>query len=244
MSPSSQKRQDGRFSGELRPFKVTWEPMGFALSSLIVHTGRTSVLCSVCLEDGVPGWRMGKGKGWLSAEYRLLPGSTPQRQKRETLKLSGRTQEIQRLIGRSLRSVLDMTLLGERTFLIDCDVIQADAGTRTAAITGSWIALQSGVLRLIEQGKLIDNPIKAQVAAVSVGLLGETPLLDLDYSEDSNADVDLNVVMDSFGRFLELQGTAEGKPFTREQLIKLLDIAEPGIQYLHEAQLLALQNKN
>ena len=141
MSQSPEQRTDGRRQQQLRPFSVTWNPMGFALSSLVVHTGRTAVLCSVCLEDKVPRWRKGEGLGWLSAEYRLLPGSTPQRQSRELMKLSGRTQEIQRLIGRSLRAVIDMERLGERTLLIDCDVIQADAGTRTASITGAWLCL-------------------------------------------------------------------------------------------------------
>ena len=146
MSQSPEQRTGGRRPEQLRPFSVTWNPMGFALSSLVVHTGRTAVLCSVCLEDKVPRWRKGEGLGWLSAEYRLLPGSTPQRQSRELMKLSGRTQEIQRLIGRSLRAVIDMERLGERTLLIDCDVIQADAGTRTASITGAWLALDQACL--------------------------------------------------------------------------------------------------
>jgi len=215
--------------------------MGFALASVIVRTGRTAVLCSVCREEGVPRWRQGDGKGWLSAEYRLLPGSTPQRQGRELLKLSGRTQEIQRLIGRSLRAALDMEALGENTLLIDCDVIQADAGTRTAAITGAWIALQQGCERLLEQGQIDRNPVRHQVAAVSVGLIDGQPLLDLDYSEDSRADVDLNVVMDGDGRLLELQGTAEGAPFSRSALNALLDLAEPGLQELMAAQRDALK---
>ena len=210
--------------------------MGFALSSLIVHTGRTAVLCSVCLEDSVPRWRKGEGLGWLSAEYRLLPGSTPQRQGRELMKLSGRTQEIQRLIGRSLRGVVDMERLGERSLLIDCDVIQADAGTRTAAITGAWLALRSACDRLLDQGLITQTPLLQQVAAVSVGLVGGQPLLDLDYSEDSVAEVDLNVVQAGDGRLLEIQGTAEGAPFSREQLDVLLDLAQPGLETLMAAQ--------
>ncbi len=243
MTSAAPLRSDGRKANELRPFEISWDPMGFALSSVIIRTGRTSVICSLSLDERIPQWREGQGQGWLSAEYRLLPGSTPKRQKRELLKLSGRTQEIQRLIGRSLRAVLDMSALGERTLLIDCDVIQADAGTRTAAITGAWIALFRGCDRLLDKGLLTNHPVKGQVAAVSVGLKSGSPLLDLDYSEDSSADVDLNVVMDSDGRFLEIQGTAEGAPFSREKLNDLLDFAEPGLKSLHEAQRLILNQK-
>lgn len=244
MSQSPEQRTDGRRPQQLRPFSVTWNPMGFALSSLVVHTGRTAVLCSVCLEDKVPRWRKGEGLGWLSAEYRLLPGSTPQRQSRELMKLSGRTQEIQRLIGRSLRAVIDMERLGERTLLIDCDVIQADAGTRTASITGAWMALQLACDRLIAQGVLEHQPIENQVAAVSVGLVEGRPLLDLDYSEDSRADVDLNVVTSGDGKLLEIQGTAEGAPFSRGQLNALLDLAEPGLDALRAAQTHALNSRS
>ncbi len=232
----NQLRADGRLPESLRPFKITWDPMGFALSSLIVCTGRTAVLCSVSLKEGVPRWREGKGQGWLSAEYRLLPGSTPQRQQRELLKLSGRTQEIQRLIGRSLRSVIDMDALGERTLLVDCDVIQADAGTRTAAINGAWMAIYRGCESLVQEGLLTKQPVTGQVAAVSVGLIDGNAFLDLDYSEDSRADVDLNVVMAANDSLLELQGTAERAPFNRTQLNKMLDLAEGGIQQLHASQ--------
>ena len=214
--------------------------MGFALSSLIVRTGQTAVLCSVCLDDSVPRWRQGAGLGWVSAEYRLLPGSTPQRQKRELLKLSGRTQEIQRLIGRSLRAVLDMEALGERTLLIDCDVIQADAGTRTASVTGAWLAVRQATHLLMEQDLIDRDPIRQQLAAVSVGLVNGQPLLDLNYSEDSQAEVDLNVVMAADGQLLEIQGTAEGAPFNRQQLNQLLDLAEPGIRDLMVEQKQAL----
>jgi ribonuclease PH len=236
-------RHDGRHAAALRPFAIEWDPMGFAISSLIVRTGRTAVLCSVSHEQGVPRWRQGEGKGWLSAEYRLLPGSTPERQNRELLKLSGRTQEIQRLIGRSLRACLDMEALGENTLLIDCDVIQADAGTRTASITGAWIALQHACNQLLTNGVITRQPVRQQVAAVSVGLVQGTPLLDLDYSEDSRADVDLNVVMDGEGRLLELQGTAEGAPFSRSALNGLLDLAEPGLTELMQHQRSALNQR-
>ena len=241
MSQSPEQRTDGRRPQQLRPFSVTWNPMGFALSSLVVHTGRTAVLCSVCLEDKVPRWRKGEGLGWLSAEYRLLPGSTPQRQSRELMKLSGRTQEIQRLIGRSLRAVIDMERLGERTLLIDCDVIQADAGTRTASITGAWLALDQACRSLVDQGVLEQSPLIDQVAAVSVGLVDGQALLDLDYSEDSRAEVDLNVVMNQELHLLEIQGTAEGAPFSRQQLSSLVDLAEAGIQQLQAAQTKALE---
>jgi len=240
MGPSTPSRADGRGPADLRPFSVEWDPMTFALSSLIVRTGRTAVLCSVSIDDNVPRWRKGQGVGWLSAEYRLLPGSTPQRQSRELMKLSGRTQEIQRLIGRSLRAVLDMEALGERTLLIDCDVIQADAGTRTAAITGAWVALRRACDRLIADGVLERDPIHQQLAAVSVGLVDGTLLLDLDYSEDSRADVDLNVVCTGSSQLLEIQGTAEGSPFSRGQLDAMLDLAQAGLQQLMQGQQQAL----
>ena len=244
MVDPSETRADGRRPDSLRPFEVSWDPMGFALSSLIVRTGRTAVLCSVCLEESVPRWRKGNGLGWISAEYRLLPGSTPQRQSRELLKLSGRTQEIQRLIGRSLRAAVDLEALGERSLLIDCDVVQADAGTRTASVTGAWMALQLACDRLIAQGVLERQPIRSQVAAVSVGLLEGRPLLDLDYSEDSQADVDLNVVASGDGSLLEIQGTAEGAPFSRGQLNVLLDLAQPGLDALLAAQSNALSSRS
>jgi ribonuclease PH len=206
----------------------------------LIATGQTRVLCSVCLQEEVPRWRRGSGSGWLSAEYRLLPASTPSRQSRELMKLSGRTQEIQRLIGRSLRAALDLEALGERTLLVDCDVLQADAGTRTASITGAWVALAAAIARLQRQQLLTSSPLKHQVAAISVGLVAGEALLDLDYSEDSRADVDLNVVMDDQLRLLEIQGTAEGAPFSRSQLNSLLDLADGGIHSLQQAQRQAL----
>ncbi|MEY4359117.1 MAG: hypothetical protein RLZZ631_603 [Cyanobacteriota bacterium] len=234
-------RTDGRTSSELRPARFSWDPMGFALSSVTVNTGRTAVICSVCLEESVPKWRQGSGKGWLSADYRLLPASTPSRQPRELMKLSGRTQEIQRLIARSLRACLDLEALGERSLHIDCDVLQADAGTRTASITGAWAALALGLRRLEARGVLAASPLRSQVAAVSVGLVDGRALLDLDYSEDSRAEVDLNVVMNDQGQLLEVQGTAEGAPFSRQQLNQLLDLAETGLTQLRQSQLLALE---
>ncbi len=233
-------RSDGRRADELRPVGLEWDPMGFALSSVFFSAGRTRVLCSVCLDPEVPRWRRGSGSGWLSTEYRLLPASTPSRQGRELMKLSGRTQEIQRLIGRSLRASLDLAALGERTLLVDCDVLQADAGTRTASITGAWVALAAALERLQQQGVLEASPLRQQVSAVSVGLVDGVALLDLDYSEDSRAEVDLNVVMDEQGRLLEIQGTAEGAPFPRARLDALLDLAEPGLRALQEAQRQAL----
>jgi ribonuclease PH len=233
-------RADGRLPVQLRPLAFHWDPASFALSALTVHAGRTRVLCSVSLEEQVPGWRRGSGSGWLSAEYRLLPASTPTRQPRELLKLSGRTQEIQRLIGRSLRACLDLTLLGERTLLVDCDVLQADAGTRTAAITGAWVALAASLEMLQRSGRLGRSPLRQQVGAISVGVVMGELLLDLDYSEDSRAEVDLNVVMDDHGQLLEIQGTAEGQPFSRLQLEGLLDLACGGITQLQAAQREAL----
>ncbi len=239
--PDAPSRSDGRSPNALRPTRFSWDPMGFALSSVTVHTGRTAVICSVCLEESVPKWRQGSGKGWLSADYRLLPASTPSRQPRELMKLSGRTQEIQRLIARSLRACLDLEALGERSLHIDCDVLQADAGTRTASITGAWAALALGLRRLESRGVLNQSPLLEQVAAVSVGLVDGNALLDLDYSEDSRAEVDLNVVMNSQGQLLEVQGTAEGAPFSRQQLNQLLDLADEGLQLLRHSQLQALE---
>ncbi|MBM5791447.1 MAG: ribonuclease PH [Cyanobacteria bacterium M_surface_10_m1_298] len=239
MTLASQRR-DGRTASELRPTRFSWDPMGFALSSVTVFTGKTAVICSLCIDEGVPKWRQGSGKGWLSADYRLLPASTPSRQPRELMKLSGRTQEIQRLIARSLRACLDLEKLGERTLQIDCDVLQADAGTRTASITGAWAALALGLKRLERRGVLSHSPLIDQVAAVSVGLVAGEALLDLDYSEDSRAEVDLNVVMNQHRQLLEIQGTAEGAPFERRQLNQLLDLGEAGILQLQESQRQAL----
>lgn len=240
VAAEASSRQDGRGAAQLRPVRFSWDPMGFALASLTIEAGRTRVLCSVCLEEEVPRWRRGSGRGWLSAEYRLLPASTPTRQSRELMKLSGRTQEIQRLIGRSLRAALDLEALGERSLLVDCDVLQADAGTRTAAITGAWTALALALERLRRRGEISTDPLLHQVAAVSVGLVEGRALLDLAYAEDSRADVDLNVVANERGELLEIQGTAEGAPFSRAELDSLLTLAEGGIQTLMGRQREAL----
>ena len=233
-------RNDGRQPGELRPFSISWDPMGFALSSVIIHSGRTAVLCSVCHQEGVPRWRKDQGQGWLSAEYRLLPGSTPERQNRELLKLSGRTQEIQRLIGRSLRAAINMEALGENTLRIDCDVIQADGGTRTASITGACVALVDAIRHLQRKKAITGDPLVAMIASVSVGVYKGTAVLDLDYPEDSNAETDMNVVMNSDGGFIEVQGTAEAAPFSAEELNQMLDLAKQGIADLVRVQQMAL----
>ncbi|GGY29716.1 ribonuclease PH [Paludibacterium paludis] len=205
---------------------------------MLVEFGDTKVICTASVEETVPSFLKGKGQGWVTAEYGMLPRSTGTRMRREAAagKQSGRTQEIQRLIGRSLRAVVDLVKLGERQITIDCDVIQADGGTRTASITGAWVALADAVDSLIAQGKLAENPIREAVAAVSVGIVGEEPVLDLDYIEDSGCETDMNVVMTASGRFIEVQGTAEGVPFTREEMDMLLDLAGKGIAQLVELQ--------
>jgi ribonuclease PH len=206
----------------------------------LAKCGDTQVLCNVTIKPGVPKFLTGSGKGWLTAEYRMLPGATPQRQEREFLRLSGRTQEIQRLIGRSLRASLDLAALGENTVTVDADVLQADAGTRTTAITGGFVALADAVAQLVEQGVLERSPIRHQIAAVSVGLLQGEPFLDLDYTEDVAADIDFNVVMNEQLEIIEIQGTAESGSFSRNQLNQIMDLAEKGIQDLFTAQRQAL----
>ncbi|MFB2972480.1 ribonuclease PH [Aerosakkonema sp. BLCC-F183] len=229
-------RPDGRQSDQLRPIRFERNFTRFALGSVLTHCGDTQVLCNVAIQEGVPRFLEGTGKGWLTAEYRMLPGATPQRQEREFLKLSGRTQEIQRLIGRSLRAAVDLRALGERTIIIDADVIQADAGTRTTAITGGFVALADAVEKLVQQGKLAVSPIRQQVAAISVGLLQGEPFLDLNYPEDVAAEVDFNIVMDENFGIIEIQGTAEDGTFSRSQLNQILDCAERGIRDLLEIQ--------
>ncbi len=235
------QRPDGRNIDELRPVHFergfTQNPPG----SVLTHCGNTKVLCTVSIKAGVPRFLEGSDQGWLTAEYRMLPGATSERHDRELLKLSGRTQEIQRLIGRSLRAALDLKQLGERTLIVDADVLQADAGTRTTAITGGFVALADAIQVLLNQGELESSPIRHHVAAVSVGLLNEHPLLDLNYPEDVNAAVDLNVVMTEQLEVLELQGTAESGTFTRPQLNQMLDLAEQGVLQMIQAQKLALQ---
>lgn len=234
-------RPDGRTPNQLRPVRFERQFTRFAAGSVLTHCGDTQVLCTVTVQPGVPRFLEGTGKGWLTAEYRMLPGATPQRQSREFMKLSGRTQEIQRLIGRSLRSTLDMQVLGERTLLVDADVLQADAGTRTTSITGGFVALSDAIAKLIERGELERSPIRHQVAAVSVGLLEGEPFLDLNYPEDVGAEVDFNVVLNQDLQLIELQGTAEDNSFSRSQLNQMLDMAEKGIQELLVAQQQALQ---
>ncbi|HEU5367395.1 MAG TPA: ribonuclease PH [Ktedonobacterales bacterium] len=231
-------RVDGRAPDELRPVKVTVDYLQHAEGSVLIEAGATRVLCAASIEDGVPAFLEGRGQGWLTAEYSMLPRATKTRTRRESSvgRPSGRTQEIQRLIGRSLRAALDLKLLGERTLTIDCDVLQADGGTRTLSITGAYIAAHRACTALLKQGLLKGHPVQTAVAAISVGVVEGVPLLDLNYAEDSRAQVDFNVVMTGRGEFVEVQGTAEGRPFSREALDSLLNLAEQGIR-----QLLALQ---
>lgn len=230
------QRPDDRQPDELRPISFERDFTRFALSSVLTRCGDTQVLCTVTVQEGVPKFLEGTESGWLTAEYRMLPGATPKRQEREFLKLSGRTQEIQRLIGRSLRSCLDMKALGERTLIVDADVLQADAGTRTTSITGGYVALADALNKLVKKGDLERSPLCHQVAAVSVGLLQGEPFLDLNYIEDVAAEVDFNVVMNDKLGMIETQGTAESGTFSRHQLNQLLDLAEKGIKKLQIAQ--------
>jgi ribonuclease PH len=235
------QRPDGRQPDQLRPVRFERQFTRFAAGSVLTHCGDTQVLCTVTVQPGVPKFLEGTGQGWLTAEYRMLPGATPQRQAREFMKLSGRTQEIQRLIGRSLRSAIDMKALGERTLIVDADVLQADAGTRTTAITGGYVAVSDAVQKLLERGELERSPLRHQIAAVSIGLIEEAPLLDLNYPEDVAATVDFNVVLNQDLSLIELQGTAEEGSFTRVQLNQMMDLAEKGIQELLELQRQALE---
>lgn len=231
-------RSDGRKPDELRPIKLTRDYLDFALGSVLVEFGKTRVLVAASVDETVPPFLVGRSQGWLTAEYGMLPNSVHERIARG--RTGGRGYEIQRLIGRSLRAVVDLRSYGERTITIDCDVIQADGGTRTAAITGAYVALTDVFRRLDEEGVLTAWPIQAAVAAVSVGMLSQRVLLDLDYSEDSQARVDLNVVMTDHNRFVEVQGTAESEPFDRDHLDEMLDVAAGGIQSLFEIQRQAL----
>lgn len=230
------QRPDGRQPNQLRPIRFERGFTRFAAGSVLTCCGDTQVLCTVTVKDGVPKFLENTGKGWLTAEYRMLPSATPTRGERELLKLSGRTQEIQRLIGRSLRAALDLEALGERTIIVDADVLQADAGTRTMAITGGFVALTDAMQKLIQEGKLERSPIVHQVAAVSVGLLQGEPFLDLNYPEDVAAEVDFNIVMDDKLGIIEVQATAEEGTFSRTQMNQILDVAEKGIQELLDLQ--------
>ena len=231
-------RADGRQNDELRPMTFERDFTVQAAGSVLVSFGDTRVLCTASIDENVPRWMKGKGKGWVTAEYSMLPGASAERINREAAKgkQSGRTQEIQRLIGRSLRSVCDMTLLGERQVIVDCDVLQADGGTRTASICGGYLALHDALARLVTQGVVGAHPLTAFCAAISVGVVDGVPLLDLPYVEDSRAEVDMNVVMTSEGRFVEVQGTAEGQAFTRGELDGMLGLAEKGIGELIDLQ--------
>jgi ribonuclease PH len=232
------ERSGARAAGHLRPVRLTRGFTVHAEGSVLVEFGGTRVICTASVEEKVPGHKRGSGEGWVTAEYGMLPRSTHTRSDREAArgKQSGRTQEIQRLIGRSLRAVFDLKKLGERTIQLDCDVLQADGGTRTASITGAYVAAVDAVSRLIADGKLDASPITAPVAAISVGMLRGVPLLDLDYNEDSSCDTDMNVVMTGAGHFVEVQGTAEGAAFSRKDMDAMLALAEKGIGELMELQ--------
>lgn len=234
-------RSLGRGADQLRAVRITRGFTIHAEGSVLIEFGATKVLCTASVEEKVPGHKKGSGEGWVTAEYGMLPRSTHTRSEREAArgKQSGRTQEIQRLIGRSLRCVFDLRLLGERTIHLDCDVLQADGGTRTAAITGAFVAAQDAVSQLMAQGKLGVSPIRDQVAAISVGMVQGTALLDLEYTEDSACDTDMNVVMTGSGHFVEVQGTAEGAAFSRQQMDALLELAAKGI-----GELIALQKQS
>jgi ribonuclease PH len=234
-------RIDGRASDQLRPVRITPDYLRYAEGSALIEFGDTRVLCAVSVEESVPGWLVGRGQGWLTAEYAMLPRAGTTRSKRDAVagRQNGRSQEIQRLIGRSLRSCIDLRAIGERTIAIDCDVIQADGGTRTAAITGAWIALARAVRVLRAKGQLATDPLRFGLAAISVGIVGGEPLLDLNYAEDSRAEVDANVVMTDRGEFVEVQGTAEGKPYSRAHLDTMLTLADKGIR-----ELIALQREH
>ncbi len=229
-------RLDGRKPNQLRPITITQNYIKHAEGSLLIEMGGTRVICTASIEEGVPPFLRGKKKGWVTAEYGMLPRSTPERMARERSKIGGRTHEIQRLIGRSLRSVVDTTLLGERTVWIDCDVISADGGTRTASITGSYIALVDALRKVKEKGKIGTIPVLDYLAAISVGKTDKMLLLDLNYEEDSHAAVDMNVVMTGSGTFVEVQGTAEQAPFSKKELDDMLKLAKSGILELVELQ--------
>jgi ribonuclease PH len=229
-------RKDGRKADELRKIKITRNYIKSAEGSVLIEMGDTKVLCTATVENSVPPFLRGKGTGWVTAEYAMLPRSSAQRISRERSKVGGRTHEIQRLIGRSLRSVIDMKALGERTILLDCDVIQADGGTRTASITGAYIALVEALRHIKKNGMITTVPIKDYLAAVSIGIVDRKPMLDLCYVEDSTAEVDMNLVMTGSGKIVEVQGTAEGEPFSKAELSKLLALGEKGIKTLIKRQ--------
>jgi ribonuclease PH len=231
-------RTDGREPDDLRPLTFTRDYTELAMGSVLVEMGRTRVLCTASVEDRVPPWLRGKGRGWVTAEYSMLPGSTPERVDREAArgKQSGRTQEIQRLIGRSLRAVTDLVVLGEVQITVDCDALQADGGTRTASICGGYLALHDACSRLVAAKRMAAHPLTDLCAAISVGVVDALPCLDLDYSEDSTAEVDMNVVRTGAGKYIEVQGTAEGAAFSRGELDSLLGLADLGIDRIFDLQ--------
>ena len=237
-------QRTGRAADALRPITITPNFLPHADGSVLMTCGNTKVICTATIDENIPPFLRGKGQGWVTAEYGMLPASTQSRMKREAAagKQSGRTQEIQRLIGRSLRAAVDMTKLGERQILIDCDVIQADGGTRTASITGAFVALQIAVRKLLADGRVAENPLVGSVAAISVGVVGGVPLLDLDYPEDSGCDSDINLVMLNADKIIEIQGTAEGALFSLDELGKLIALAQKGIAELTAHQQNALSS--
>ena len=237
------KRADGRAYDELRPVRIIPGYQSFAEGSVLIELGKTQVLCSVSVEDRVPGFLRGQGTGWITAEYAMLPRSTVTRTPRDSSlgRVAGRSQEIQRFIGRSMRAVVDLVALGERTLTIDCDVLQADGGTRTAAVTGAYVALYQAMETMVNIGVISSMPLKSPVAATSVGIVHGYKFLDLCYDEDFRAEVDFNVVMTGQGEFVEVQGTAEAKPFNREAMDFLIELAEKGIKELFQVQKAALE---
>jgi len=237
------RRADGRAYDELRPVQITTGFQSFAEGSALIDLGKTRVLCAVSVEDGVPSFLRGQGTGWITAEYSMLPRATVTRSDRDSTRgrIAGRSQEIQRFIGRSMRAVIDLAELGERTLYVDCDVLQADGGTRTAAVSGAYVALYQALETMASMGLISSLPIRSAVAATSVGVAHGMRLLDLCYDEDFNAEVDFNVVMTSQGEYVEVQGTAEGKPFNKETIDFLLSLAEKGIRELFQAQQAAIE---
>lgn len=231
-------RIDGRKNNQLRPVKITPYYLDYPQGSCLIEMGKTKVISTAMVEEGVPKFLKGQGKGWVTAEYGMLPASTPERSTRDAVRgrIDGRSQEIQRLIGRALRSIIDVDKLGERTIWVDCDVLQADGGTRTSAITSGFVAVELAIRRLLEEGVVLESPVRENIAAVSVGIVDGEPMLDLCYEEDSRAEVDMNVVMTESGRFVEIQGTAEKNPFGKVELKELLTLAQGGIEKLIKIQ--------
>lgn len=236
MQDFTQRRPEGRALDQMRPITLTRDVMKNAHGSCLAEFGDTRVMCTATIEEALPAWRKASRKGWLTAEYAMLPASTSSRTKREYKGRKGRSMEIERLIGRSLRAVCDLDHLGEFTITVDCDVLQADGGTRTASITGGWVALHDALMNFVEQGKIKRLPLTGQVAAISMGVVAGTPMLDLDYPEDSHADVDLNLVGTADGGIVEIQGTGERSTLSRAQLNELLDMGEAGIKRLCDLQ--------